>query len=87
MMYTALECQRLNVTFAAVHDSYWSHACNTTAMNKALREQFVRVHGSPLLETLEENFLSRYPHEKFPEIPKRGSFDLDEVKTSTYFFS
>jgi DNA-directed RNA polymerase len=56
-------------------------------MNKTLREQFVNLHGSPVLENLYENFTSRYPNEKFPEIPKRGTFDLNEVKTSTYFFS
>lgn len=56
-------------------------------MNKILREQFVRLHGSPLLENLQDNFLTRYPHEKFPKIPTRGTFDLNEVKNSTYFFS
>ena len=75
------------MTFAAVHDSYWSHACNITLMSKLLREQFIRLHGSPLLDDLNANFTSRYPHEKFPPIPQRGQFDLDEVKKSTYFFS
>ncbi|MFM7859756.1 MAG: DNA-directed RNA polymerase [Flammeovirgaceae bacterium] len=36
---------------------------------------------------MNENFISRYPHEKFPEIPKQGTFNLDNVKESTYFFS
>jgi len=30
MMYTALECFKYNITFAAVHDSYWSHAANVS---------------------------------------------------------
>lgn len=75
------------ITFAAVHDSYWSHACNTVKMGAILREQFVKVHSAPLLETLNSNFISRYPHEKFPKIPARGTFDLEEVKKSTYFFA
>ena len=87
MMFTALECQKKNITFAAVHDSFWAHATNITVMNKTLREQFVNLHGGPVLEDLFENFTSRYPHEKFPEIPKRGAFDLTQVKNSTYFFS
>ena len=56
-------------------------------MNKILRQKFVDLHGSPLIEQLNEGFESRYPHEKFPAIPKQGDFDLEEVKGSTYFFS
>ena len=56
-------------------------------MNSILRNKFVDLHESPLIETLNENFESRYPHEKFPVIPKQGEFNLAEVKESTYFFS
>ena len=87
MMYTALQCRKESIIFAAVHDSFWAHPSNITRMNSILRENFVRLHGSPLLENLNENFLSRYPHEVFPKIPQRGAFDLKEVKKSTYFFS
>jgi DNA-directed RNA polymerase len=86
-MYTALQCRKENITFAAVHDSFWCHPSNITRMNAILREQFLTLHGSPVLENLNENLLTRYPHEDFPKIPKRGIFDLNEVKKSTYFFS
>ncbi len=86
-MYTSLECERRNITFAAVHDSFWCHASNISSMNQILRQQFVNLHSSPLLENLFANFTMRYPKEKFPEIPKRGQFDLQEVGKSTYFFS
>ena len=87
MMLTAIECYQKNITFAAVHDSYWTHASDVRLMNKILREQFVDLHGSPLIHMLNENFESRYPHEKFPAIPEQGDFNLEEVKESTYFFS
>lgn len=87
MMFTALQCFEEKITFAAVHDSYWCHATNVPRMNIILREQFVNLHDASVIEDLNENFLSRYPHEKFPQIPKRGEFDLNEVKKSTYFFS
>jgi DNA-directed RNA polymerase len=87
MMYTALDCQEQGITFAAVHDSFWAHATNISPMNRVLRKQFINLHGSPLLENLYENFTSRYPKEKFPAIPKRGEFDLNEIEKSTYFFS
>jgi DNA-directed RNA polymerase len=70
-----------------VHDSYWTHPCDVTAMSSILRDQFVDLHSSPLIFNLNENFSSRYPHENFPQIPKQGTFNLDNVKKSTYFFS
>ena len=87
MMYTALECYRRSITFAAVHDSYWCHASNIPMMAQILRENFIKLHSQPLLEDLHENLTSRYPHEQFPKVPQRGDFDLNEVKKSTYFFS
>jgi DNA-directed RNA polymerase len=56
-------------------------------MSRILRNQFVNLHSEPLLENLRDNFAQRYPHNKFPEIPKRGDFDLEEVKKSPYFFA
>jgi len=87
MMYTALECEKQQIVFAAVHDSFWAHASNISPMNRILRQQFIKLHGSPLLEGLYENFTSRYPKENFPPIPKRGVFELGEIEKSTYFFS
>ena len=37
MMLTAIECQKKGITFAAVHDSYWSHAADVPLMNRILR--------------------------------------------------
>jgi len=56
MMLTAVECSKINLTFAAVHDSYWTHAADVHVMNRILRQQFVDLHGSPLIETLNESF-------------------------------
>lgn len=69
MMLTALECKNRGITFAAVHDSYWTHPCDIPEMSKLLREKFVKLHSSPLIENLNENFTSRFPHENFPKIP------------------
>lgn len=70
-----------------VHDSYWTHPSDATKLNYILREKFIDLHSSPLLNNLHDNFVSRYPHEKFPAIPTLGDFDLNEVKNSAYFFS
>jgi DNA-directed RNA polymerase len=44
MMYTAEKCYTEGITFAAVHDSYWTHAGTVEKMNTILREQFIRLH-------------------------------------------
>ena len=87
-MYTAVECDKeyntwiiiRGLTFAAVHDSYWTHPSDVDRLNVILREQFVRLHSQPLLEELRESFVKRYPEVIFPEIPERGGFDLENVK-------
>jgi|JI6StandDraft_1071083.scaffolds.fasta_scaffold02813_19 DNA-directed RNA polymerase len=71
MMYTAEQCYLEGITFAAVHDSYWTHAASVERMNVILREQFIRLHKEPLLENLRESFQRRYPDKNFPPIPAR----------------
>jgi DNA-directed RNA polymerase len=36
-MYTAEKCLKQGIVFAAVHDSYWTHAATVEKMNKILR--------------------------------------------------
>lgn len=87
MMLTALECKQQGITFAAVHDSYWAHPSDIQQMSAILRDKFVQLHESPLIDSLNDNFTSRFPHEKFPQVPVQGAFDLNNVKQSQYFFS
>ena len=44
MMLTALNCYRAGISFASVHDSYWTHPSDVDLMNRICREQFVRLH-------------------------------------------
>jgi DNA-directed RNA polymerase, mitochondrial len=86
MLLTALEMDRRGLTFCAVHDSFWTHACDIDEMNKALRDSFIELYDQPLLETLKKNWEVRYPSITFPDLPERGTLDLNEVKESAYFF-
>jgi DNA-directed RNA polymerase len=36
MAMTSLKMKQLGLTFAAVHDSYWTHACDVETMNKVI---------------------------------------------------
>lgn len=86
MLLTALEMDRRGLAFSAVHDSFWTHACDVDEMNTALREVFVDLYSSPLLETLKETFEMRYPELDFPDLPEKGKLRLEEVKDAKYFF-
>ena len=38
MLLTAMEMDRRGLSFSAVHDSFWTHACDVDEMNDALRD-------------------------------------------------
>ncbi|EGF79316.1 hypothetical protein BATDEDRAFT_35464 [Batrachochytrium dendrobatidis JAM81] len=127
MMLSAIACDASNIEFAAVHDSYWTHACDVDEMNKILREAFVRLHSENIMIRLREELIERYKTQKvmvkvpikgdrnvemwnqhllatgrkqkkkessvvawvdiaFDELPKRGAFDIQQVRDSIYFF-
>jgi len=44
MMLSALECDTIGLTFAAVHDSFWTHAADVDSMNGVIRDAFIRIH-------------------------------------------
>ncbi|KAH9626810.1 hypothetical protein KSS87_002456 [Heliosperma pusillum] len=87
MMMTAIACKRLGLSFAGVHDSYWTHACDVDEMNRILREKFVELYELPILENLLESFQTSFPNLQFPPLPERGDFDLRDVLDSQYFFN
>ncbi|XP_036169703.1 DNA-directed RNA polymerase, mitochondrial isoform X1 [Myotis myotis] len=100
MMLTALHCYRKGLTFVSVHDCFWTHAADVAVMNQVCREQFVRLHSQPILHDLSRFLVERYCsgprstnaqvaklQEMLLSVPKTGTFDLDQVKHSTYFFS
>ncbi|XP_050913765.1 DNA-directed RNA polymerase 2, chloroplastic/mitochondrial [Lathyrus oleraceus] len=87
MMMTAVACKKAGLNFAGVHDSYWTHACDVDEMNRILREKFVELYETPILENLLESFQESFPSLTFPPLPERGEFDLREVLESPYFFN
>lgn len=87
MMMTAVACKQAGLRFAGVHDSYWTHACDVDEMNRILREKFVELYETPILENLLENFEKSFPKLSFPPLPDRGDFDLKDVLQSPYFFN
>lgn len=89
MMKTAIACVDAGLTFAGVHDSFWTHARDVDTMNEILREKFIEVHSEPLLENLYHEMKKNYPDvaDKFPKPPEPGKLDLNVIRDSVYFFS
>ncbi|EUC62471.1 DNA-directed RNA polymerase [Rhizoctonia solani AG-3 Rhs1AP] len=66
MMLTALECRAASITFASVHDSYWTHASTVDDMSAIIRDTFIALHNSNILQKLREEFLDRYEGYRVP---------------------
>lgn len=60
MMLSAIECDRRGLTFSAVHDSFWTHACDVDVMNAVLRDCFIRMHSDDIIKRLASEFRVRY---------------------------
>lgn len=86
MMLTALRCRVDGIDFAAVHDSFWTHAGSAAHLSDALRSEFVALHEKPLLEDLRERWMQHYDV-CLPDLPKSGNLDLSVVRESKYFFA
>ncbi|KAH8606421.1 putative DNA dependent RNA polymerase [Trypanosoma vivax] len=91
---TAIEMQNLGLSMMAVHDSYWTHACDLPTLSRVLRQQFVTLYSNydPLWELKEQweeaYFMDLRRHGRvLPDPPQRGDLDLNVVLDSPYFFS
>ncbi|CDK24202.1 unnamed protein product [Kuraishia capsulata CBS 1993] len=60
MLKTAVACAEKNISFASVHDSFWTHAADVDVMNKAIREEFSSMHETNLVAGLKKEFEVRY---------------------------
>ncbi|OBR02593.1 DNA-directed RNA polymerase [Colletotrichum higginsianum IMI 349063] len=73
MLLSALECHELGLDFAAVHDSFWTHASDVNTMNRVLRDAFIRIHEEDVVGRLAAEFEARY----------RGSIYLAKINSGT----
>ncbi|OBZ91143.1 DNA-directed RNA polymerase, mitochondrial [Choanephora cucurbitarum] len=66
MLLSAVACHKKGMTFASVHDSYWTHACDVDNMNEVIRDQFIELHSQPIMENLIAEFKERYKDYRVP---------------------
>jgi len=70
--------------FVMVHDSYGCHAADVDTMDRLIREAFVEMYQSDVTKSLLDNLAAQgTPYDAPLEI---GSFDINQVMNSQYFF-
>ncbi|USP78726.1 uncharacterized protein yc1106_06000 [Curvularia clavata] len=60
MTLSALKANEMGLDFAAVHDSFWTHASDIPNLNVILRDAFVRMHTEDIVGRLAAEFSARY---------------------------
>jgi DNA-directed RNA polymerase len=76
--------------FSMIHDSFGTHATECDTMALVLREMFVRLYSEDRLAQFRADLAERLPPdlvEKLPPVPEIGTFDLESVMESQYFFA
>lgn len=54
LLFTCNSCQKSNIPFIAVHDSFWTSPDNVDNLNKILRQEFVNLYNSDIIENLKK---------------------------------
>ena len=72
--------------FAMVHNSFGVHASDIDFLNRALREEFVRIYSEPVVQNFLNEQREAHPHVNLPE-PPTGNLDIRQVISSPYFFA
>merc|ERR1712118_45737 len=88
MFRTAERCSEEGLTFAAVHDSFWTHAADVSVMNTIIREEFEGLHGRPILEDLHEDLqlILGANASDINDLPPCGDYNLSDIHRSKYAF-
>jgi DNA-directed RNA polymerase, mitochondrial len=60
MILSALKANEMGLSFAAVHDSFWTHAADVNKLNELLRDAFIRMHSDDIIGRLAAEFNKRY---------------------------
>ncbi|KAF2199887.1 DNA/RNA polymerase [Delitschia confertaspora ATCC 74209] len=73
MILSALKCEEEGLTFAAVHDSFWTHAADVPTLSIVLRDAFVRMHSEDIIGRLAAEFEARYSGSMYRAVLKATS--------------
>ncbi|KAJ7206038.1 DNA/RNA polymerase [Mycena pura] len=82
MMLTAIECRVQGLTFASVHDSYWTHASSIDQMSEIIRDTFIALHSSDVLQKLRDEFVTRYEGFQVPLIHLKNGGLIKQLRVA-----
>uniref|UniRef100_A0A8H7XSX2 DNA-directed RNA polymerase n=1 Tax=Psilocybe cubensis TaxID=181762 RepID=A0A8H7XSX2_PSICU len=89
MLLTAIKCNDRGLTFASIHDSYWTHACDIDTMSEAIRETFISLHQSDILNKLQQATPPQAQWSDSPrhrlKIPAANLFGYDKAGSTSVF--
>ena len=90
LMLYLVKCKQAGIEgFMTVHDCYGTYAGDTDMSAKLLRESFVEIYRQPILENFTQDVLSELEVNEadLPQLPQKGSLDIEDVLHSDYFFN
>ena len=91
VMSTDLAATNGIAAFAAIHDSFGTHAANTNMLAACLREAFVALYdGTDILEDFRQQILLQVDPKNVGDInpvPPKGDLDITVVRDSDFFFA
>lgn len=88
MLRTVLAASADGVTsFAMVHDSFATHAADAPMLASCLREAYTEIFSQDLILDLYNDWSRRYPEALLSPPPSYGTYDIRDLKASTYFFA
>ncbi|MEM7200288.1 MAG: DNA-directed RNA polymerase [Planctomycetota bacterium] len=74
--------------WAMVHDSFGVHPCDVSLLHEVIRHSFVELYQTNWLGELKADLEMMMPEgEKLPGLPPTGTFDLEAVRSASYFFA
>ncbi|TIC09294.1 DNA/RNA polymerase [Wallemia mellicola] len=80
MVLTALQCSQIGITYASVHDSYWTHASTVDHMSEIIRDTFVKLHCEEILKRLRDEVIERYKGYRIPISSLGAKIDKENPK-------
>lgn len=73
-------------SFAMIHDSYGTYACDTDNLHTHIRAAFVAMYSQQDVLQDIKTCCETSLHVALPDIPPQGTFDIQEVHSARYFF-
>ena len=90
LFLTVLKSKEIGIdSFATIHDSFGTHACDIDNLIKAIKSSFIDMYQEDILESFRKYIVNKHNIEIKP-INYQGdleSFEIEKVNSSLYFFS